>query len=297
MHRARAIPIIPAILVATLVAAGTSMSATPAAGTTGPYANGRIAYTYCCGQAIIYTVRPDGGGRRSVYRAVNDDAPLTPSWAPDGTQLAFVPGAVRRGLWVMSASGRGLRRITLGRGDVLFPTWSPRGRALAFADLQNDTSGRHDIFLVGIAGKPVRRLTSSGADESHPVWAPNGGEIVYDRGRDLWRMRSDGRGQRLLIRDASAASWSPGGSHIAFLRRGDVWIARRDGSGAKLVADMPRAQLAVVWSPDSRWLLTAPVDRGDLMLTSADGRTTKPLTAQADAFHGWPTWQRLSRAH
>jgi Tol biopolymer transport system component len=276
---------------AALVAA--SLAGTARATAAGPYGNGLVAYAQCCGPAGIYVIRPDGSGRRLLFRAVHDDAPLTPAWAPDGKRIAFVPGAPRRGVWLMSGSGTGLRRVTAGRGDTLFPSWSPQGSALVFADVDRRRSGRHDLFIVRADGTAMKRLTSSGADEAHPAWAPNGNEIVYERGRDLWRMRADGRNQRLLIRNAGAPSWSPGGSRIAFIRGGDVWNTRRDGSGAVRVADLPRAQADVAWSPDSRWLLTAPLDRGDLTLTRADGLETKPLTRQADAFHAWPSWQRI----
>lgn len=280
---------VAALGVATLGAA----SLADAGAVPGPYRNGLVAYTQCCGPAAIYVTRADGSGRRLVYRALHDDAPLTPAWSPDGRRIAFVPGAGRRGLWLMLPNGTGLRRVTAGRGDPLFPSWSPTGSALVFADLGRGSSSRHDLYRVHAAGSRLTRLTSASADENHPAWAPNGNEIVYERGRDLWRMSADGRGQRLLVRNAGAASWSPGGTRIAFIRAGDVWTARRDGSGLRPVADLPATQIAVAWSPDSRWFLTAPIDRGDLILIRADGSETKALTHEPDAFHGWPSWQRV----
>jgi Tol biopolymer transport system component len=228
-----------------LAVAGVALAAVAAAGladggtTLSAYRNGLIAYTQCCRPAAIYVIRADGSGRRLVYRAVHGDAPLTPAWSPDGRRIAFVSGAGRRGLWLMSPSGTGLRRVTAGRGDPLFPGWSPTGRALVFADLSGGRSSRHDLYHVQAAGSRLSRLTSASADENHPAWAPNGNEIVYERGRDLWRMSADGRGQRLLIRNAGAPSWSPGATRIAFIRAGNVWTARRDGSDARRVADLP----------------------------------------------------------
>jgi Tol biopolymer transport system component len=281
--------VVAALASAAVIAATPADSATNA----GPYRNGLIAYTQCCRPTGIYVIRADGTGSRLVYRAVHDDAPLTPAWAPDGKRLAFVPGASRRGLWVMSASGTARRRITAGRGEALFPSWSPTGKSVVFADADAKRTGRHDLFTVRVDGSGLKRLTGSTADESHPAWAPNGNEIVYERGRDLWRINTDGRSQRLLVRNASSPSWSPGASRFAFIRAGDVWTARRDGIGAVRIVDLPREQIAVTWSPDSRWLVTAPLDRGDLTLVRADGSQLTAITREPEAFHGWPTWRRI----
>ena len=52
----------------------------------------------------------------------------------------------------------------------------------------------------------------------------------------------------------------------------------KDGMGAKRVVDMRAQQASVAWSPDGRWLVTAPFDRGDLTLVRTDGAETRPLT-------------------
>jgi hypothetical protein len=44
--------------------------------------------------------------------------------------------------------------------------------------------------------------------------------------------------------------------------------------------------------PDGRWLVTTPIDRGDVMLVRADGSETRPLTRESGWFHGSPSWQR-----
>src|SRR5262245_31827581 len=78
-------------------------SAGAAAPASGPARNGLVAFVRCCGPAGIEAIRPDGSGEHRIYRALADDAPLTPSWSPDGRLLVFVPGASRPGVWVMRA--------------------------------------------------------------------------------------------------------------------------------------------------------------------------------------------------
>ena len=53
----------------------------------------------------------------------------------------------------------------------------------------------------------------------------------------------------------------------------------KDGTGAKRVVDMRAQQRAVAWSPDGRWLVTAPVDRGDLTLVCPEG-DLEPATSR-----------------
>jgi Tol biopolymer transport system component len=276
---------------AAALAAGGAHGATGAA-EGGPYRNGLVAFVRCCGPAGIFVIRPNGTGERRVYRPAFDDAPLDPAWSPDATQIAFVPGSPRGGIWAMRGDGSRQRRVTPGRGDPLFPSWSPGGRFIAFADLGTTGTGLHDLFRVRSNGSGLRRLTRTPVEESHPAWAPNGAEIVYERGRDLWHMRLDGSRQRLLLRNASSPSWSPGGTHVAFVRRGDPWIVARDGTGEKRVVEFERPQLGVAWSPDGRWLVCAPVDRGELMLVRPDGSGLRPLTNAPGYGHSWPSWQR-----
>ena len=260
----------------------------------GPSRNGLVAFVRCCGPGTgIYAVRPDGGGQRLLYRALHDDAPLTPAWSPNGKQIAYAPGAPLGGIWVMNANGTNRHRIVRGNGDALFPSWSYDGRKILFADVSSRKSSSHDIYVVGANGTGLRRLTAAPADETQPAWAPDDSTIAYVRGRDVWQMNDTGGRQRLLLRNARSPSWSPGATTLAFVRGGDPWIVKRNGTGARRVVHEPAQQVSVTWSPDGRWLVTAPIDRGDLVLVRANGSSTQPLTREPGSFHAWPTWQRI----
>ena len=260
-----------------------------------PSRNGLVAFDRCCGSTAtgIWTVRPNGTGSRRIFRPAADDAALTPAWSPRGVLIAYAPGAPTGGLWVMNANGTLRHRIIRGNGDVLFPTWSTNGAKLAFADLARPGARLHDIWVVGNNGLGLRRLAAASVDENDPVWAPDDSAIAYQRGRDVWVMRTNGTGQRLLIRNASSPSWSPGATHIAFVRNGDPWIVNRNGTGARRVAHVPQPQISVAWSPDGRLLATSPIDRGDILLVAANGSRITPLTNAAGYFNALPAWQRL----
>jgi Tol biopolymer transport system component len=239
-----------------------------------PSRNGLVAFVRCCGGGTgIYAIRPDGGGLRLIYRALHDDAPLTPAWSPNGKQIAYVPGAPLGGLWVMNANGTGRRRIVRGNGDPLFPSWSTDGTKIVFADLASRRSSRHHIYVVRTNGTGLRRLTVSPIDETNPVWAPDDSVIVYRRGFSLWQMRTDGSRQRLLLANGISPAWSPGATHIAFIRGGDPWVVNRNGKGAKRVVHEATQQISVAWSPDGRRLVTR--DRSTAATSSSCRRTAQ----------------------
>lgn len=72
--------------------------------------------------------RPGEAPRRIATRGVA----LTPSWSPDGTQLAFATwdDSSGGGLWVAAADGTAPRRLALPTAAWLHPVWSPDGRSL-----------------------------------------------------------------------------------------------------------------------------------------------------------------------
>jgi Tol biopolymer transport system component len=267
---------------------------------TGPYGNGLIAFARGGNGEALFVIGPDGTGERQIFNPQADDTYLAPAWSPDGKWIAFTPGPPRKGLWMMRANGSRLHRITIGKGAPGQPSWSPNGKWIAFADRQSPRSDKHDIYVVRTNGFGLKRLTRSVLAEDSPAWGPYG-EIVFVRGRNLWRMKPDGSGKRLLARNVGQwapfgkVSWSPGGSRLAFSRAGDPWTMKRDGTDAKRVAQIEGDQSEVAWSPDSRWLVTDSVDRGDLMLVRIDGSEIHSLTNRPDLYNMWPAWQRLPR--
>lgn len=89
-----------------------------------------------------------------------------------GRAIAFVNDrAGGDDLYVIRASGRGLRRVTAGGGSDRNPAWYPHGRLLLF---DRNRRGDRDISRVRIGGGAVRRLTSHPAEVILPMFRGQG---------------------------------------------------------------------------------------------------------------------------
>jgi Tol biopolymer transport system component len=226
--------------------------------------NGKIAFVSA---GDIWIVNPDGNelvnlthsGARDVY----------PSWSPEGTRIVFSSNrSGGRDLWIMDASGEGLRRLTRNRVNGpadSCPTISPDGRQLAFA---RRLRGNQELYIMNLDGTGLRRLTRFPGIDFDPAWSPDGSEIAFwrqlRRGRrathQIFVVNPDDGHLRRLTWGAStdAPTWSPDGKRIAYTRngraRGDVWTMRADGTGQVRFAGGPANDDDAAWAPDGMFI-------------------------------------------
>ena len=94
---------------------------------------------------------------------VADRAPERPTWAPDGSRLAFYSATPRAGIYVAPTGGTYVNTVTLRRG---VPSWAPNGRTILIAERSPDEPGYN--------GDPDRGI-DRGASES---FAPSSQQLV-----------------------------------------------------------------------------------------------------------------------
>ncbi len=145
------------------------------------------------GSGLVYS-RHCGAEKRGVYRAdLKYDGPATddyvaatlvnerqlgavkdadnyfPRVSPDGTQIVF--SSNRDGnseIYVMSADGSNVRRVTTSPADDGAASWSPDGTQLIF---DSNRDGDYDLYKLSLADvNTVVQLTNNSVDDRWPLW-------------------------------------------------------------------------------------------------------------------------------
>ena len=192
----------------------------------------------------------------------------SPAWSHDGKRIALVgrTGPESSGLFVMNATGRGLRQITVGSTIVYSPTWSPDDKWLAFSMCTPDPRGVEPcipgIWVKFLPSFTALRVAEWGLD---PAWSPGGRKIAYTALADAsWIsvVAPDGKARRRVTADDrqntyTDPSWSPGGKRLVFVT-GLLPDGGPGGPGLGIVSDyggrielllQDRSPSQPAWSP------------------------------------------------
>src|SRR5581483_360999 len=123
----------------------------------------------------------DRGGSIVRRLASHGGIDVSPTWSPDGHQVAFC--STRGGspqIYVTDAGGGTVRRVTYSGSYNTSPAWSPRGDKIAYT---GRVGGRFQIMVVSASGGEAQQLTSSGGDNIDPTWSPDGRYILFSSSR------------------------------------------------------------------------------------------------------------------
>ncbi|MFC1578222.1 Tol-Pal system beta propeller repeat protein TolB [Thermodesulfobacteriota bacterium] len=182
---------------------------------------------------------------------------ITPAWVPGKFELAATLSfSGDQEIYLLTGSGKVIKRLTSIRGIDVSPTWSPDGKKFAFV---SNRAGSPQIYVQELSSGKVRRLTYEGNYNTQPNWSPQSDKIVYasvvDGRRNIVIMGLDGQEPLQLTHesgDNEAPSWSPDGSLIVFSsnREGPfrIYVMTAFGTDQRRLLVMTGEQTNPKWS-------------------------------------------------
>ena len=214
-----------------------------------------MAFTsYKAGNPDLYIRNLEQGRETKISKqGIN----ITPAWSPRKFELAATLSfSGDQEIYLLTGSGKIIKRLTESRGIDVTPSWSPDGKQFAFV---SNRSGSAQIYIKDLASGKVRRLTYEGRKNTQPSWSPRGDKIAYtsegNGGHDIFVIGTDGLNPVQLnyeSRDNEAASWSPDGSLIAFSSNRDgptrIYVMTAYGTDQRRLLVLAGEQTNPKWS-------------------------------------------------
>jgi Tol biopolymer transport system component len=120
---------------------------------------------------------------------------LTPSFSPDGQQVAFQ--STRSGwseIWMADRDGSHLHPLTELRGSIAgFPCWSPDGKKIVFHSRQQSYA---QLFLLDLSAGRAMPLRYEAVNDYQPSWSHDGKWIYFasrrSGERQVWKVSAEG---------------------------------------------------------------------------------------------------------
>lgn len=182
---------------------------------------------------------------------------ITPAWVPGKFELAATLSfSGDQEIYLLTGSGKIIKRLTNMRGSDISPSWSPDGKKFAFV---SNRSGNPQVYIQDMVSGKVRRLTYEGNYNTQPSWSPRGDKIAYasfgDNHHNICVIDVEGRQPHQLTYesgDNEAPSWSPDGSLIVFssTREGPsrIYVMTASGTDQRRLLTLNGEQTNPKWS-------------------------------------------------
>ncbi len=239
----------------------------------------------------------DGYNPRTV--AESGDPLMSPSWSPDGQNLAYVSFESKASaIYVQRLATGERRRVSARAGINGAPAYSPDGTRLALT-LSRDSN--LDIYVLDLATQALTRITSNDAIDTEAAWTPDGKSLYFTSDRagspQIYRVNlaTPSEVQRVTYTNGYNARprVSPDGKSLAMVTQDRGYrIALMDlGNRTLRMLTNGRQDESPSFAPNGAVIIYATEDRGpgSLAMVSSDGRYQERLrSSQGDVRE--PAW-------
>ena len=232
----------------------------------------------------------DADGENAQAALTSREPIISPSWSPNGNELAYVSFEGRKPVVYIHDVSTGKRRVLANfKGSNSAPAWSPDGKSLAVT-LSNE--GGSQIFIIDAKGGDPRRITQSNGIDTEPVFTPDGSAIYFvsDRGGSpqIYRIPSAGGSvQRVTFNGNfnTSPAVSPNGKFLAY-------ISRNNGRFQLMLMELATERISTLtanyfdskpsFAHNSNLILYATrlQDKEIMIATTLDGKINFQLTTQ-----------------
>lgn len=184
----------------------------------------RIAYVSASGPAKNQTYQlivsdADGFNPRTI---VSSRKPvMSPSWSPDGRQVAYVSYETGRPvIYAQDLASGSKRTVSDPNRSSISPSWSPDGRSIAYSVAER---GHYNIVVSGASGGGARQITNTRGINAEPQWADSN-TIVFTSDRSgqpqLYKTTASGGGEsRMSFSGGYNAGASIAGNSVAMVKQ------------------------------------------------------------------------------